>query len=189
MAQGRTEAERGFNRDEATNVIQKVSGNLGSALEQLGEGNVEGAERLVGKIDQLVAPYGKVFLETVKDDATARAYNSASQFFRSELKKGLPLKAQHELEDFALQQTSWGPVFKKRDELMRPGIEVEIERMRESRETKEERAARLAKTKPPVKPGGGGGGPAKDEREQLADETTPIATIREIRARQKAAGG
>ncbi len=153
-----------------------MGGTIGNLLERLGQGSVEGAEQLVDRIEKLVAPYGKDFLGAVRNDATATAYQQAARFFRGVLKEGLPLKAQHELEDFAEGQTTWGPILRKRDELLRPRIEAEIERLRESREDKEANAQRRKDTKPPVKPEGGGGGAVSLTREQL-DKMTPQQVI------------
>lgn len=159
LREGRSQAEQTFNKEQAAEVVQGVAGHLGTVVERLEEGNVEGSSRVVDKIRDLIQPYGKTFISDLAGQAHKQGGQDTGSLMLDSMKDGLPLRAQHELEDFAKSgHKDWRPILKKWLDLQRPSLEAEIEKMRTSRESKEERAARLAQTKPPVKPEGSGGG-------------------------------
>lgn len=171
--QARAEAERTFNREEASTVVDRVSGLLGTGLENLADQNPEGANRAMDRIKDILDRYGPRVVEAKTEQAEAAALGRAATFFRDEvLTQGMSLKAKHEFQDFARQQSgegAWKAVLNKREELLLPAIEARLENQITQRLEKEAQARGEQQNPPPATPTGGSGTGGTDLRQARQD--------------------
>jgi hypothetical protein len=176
--EGHSQAEQGFNKEQAAEVVQEIAGRLGTVVERLEEGNVEGSVRVIDKLGELIRPYGKTFIQGLMGDAQKSGGQGTAALVLDGMKASLPLKLQHELEDFAQSgHKDWRPILGKWLDLQRPGIEAEIEQMKASRKSKEAHAEEKSKTPPPVKPEGSGGGKGVAHKDMAPEEEAKLTPV------------
>lgn len=168
---------------ESLQAHQTINGLIGNLQARLDESNFDGADRIIAKLEKFREPYMESYERQIQDIAGTR---KSTEVFGI-LMEGLDMRGQHELNILAQTTGDWKKIVAKRDEILKTAAK-EAARQEGLKEGKA--AASAAQ---PVGPGAGvlaPGSPAggKSEEKLLLDPNTPIKTITEIRARQRAAG-
>ena len=177
------EAKKGL---EATHAHKTLAGIYGNILQKLQDSDIEGATRLIDRLDTAIEPYKETHAEGLKSEGKMTASRELLGAFHGSLGR----REQEQFEDFCTtrRNASWKDIIDHYVELRGVSTKKPLQEKVTSLETQLEEAKRRIREgggAPDLTPKGGGGG--SDEK-LLLDPNTPIATITEIRTRQKAAG-
>lgn len=169
---------------ESLQAHQTINGLVGNLSARLDESNFDGADRIIAKLEKFREPYTESYERQIQDIAGLRKSNEVFAI----LMEGMDMRGQHELNVLAQTTGDWKKIVAKRDEILKAAAK-ELALLAGRKEGKAAKAAQE-----PVGPGAtvlAPGSPAggRSDRELLLDRTTPTETLKEIRARQKAAGG
>lgn len=169
---------------KATEAHKQLAGIYGNILQKLDEGDADTVGKLVGRLEEAVEPYSEAYKKGIKAEGSQEA---AQQLYGAVL-GSLDPRGQDELQDYltTTRNAGWGDILKKRDEI-REGKTTKSasEKVTSLEATIEDLKAKKRPEGPDTTTKTAVGG---DDDKRLLDPTTPIAEVREIRARQKAAG-
>lgn len=139
---------------ESTNVHKTIGGIAGNLAEKLEAGDIDGAERILTKLEKFREPY----METHQSDLQAKGASTMANQFLRDMMGELDIRSQEVLFDFVKKTNDWKPVMKKFLEL---GGQKDYQRgLTENRDAAAEREkveARKGKG-PNLSPGTGAGG-------------------------------
>ena len=108
---------------ESTNLHQSLAGYVGRITDLLGglTPDVEGADRLLGRLESLAKPFEETYRDTFRNEGRNNALGGVLAVF----KDGLDLRRQDEIEDMVRNpRTTWGDLLKQR---IKMGAEKERE--------------------------------------------------------------
>ena len=163
---------------------KQVAGAYGAIVEKLGEGDLEGAEKLLSRLSVLTEPYEKDLIKAQKKEGA----DEAAQQLYGAVRGSLDPRGQDELQDYLTvnRNAGWGDILKKRDEIREgKANKSSSDEVTALKAQIEDLKAKARPDGPDTTPKPGSVG---DDNKRLLDPTTPIAEIMEIRDRQKAAG-
>jgi hypothetical protein len=168
---------------ESLQAHQTINGLVGNLQARLDESNFDGADRIIAKLEKFREPYMESYERQIQDIAGLRKSNEVFGL----LMEGLDMRGQHELNVLAQTTGDWKKIVAKRDEILASGVKETAKQAG----LKEGKAAKAAQQ--PAGPGAGVLAPGssaggKSDAEILADPSTPVSKLMEIRARQRAAG-
>lgn len=174
------EAKKGL---ESTHAHKTLAGIYGNILQKLQDGDIEGTGRLIDRLDTAIEPYKEDYLKGLKSEGAM----SASRQILGEFQAGLGRREQEQFEDFCVtrRNATWKDIIDQYVELRGVSTKKPLQEKVTSLEAQlEALKRRMGENQgPDLAPKGGGGG---GDKELLANPNTPIETIMEIRARQKA---
>ena len=169
---------------KATEAHKQLAGIYGNILQRLEDGDAETVGKLVGRLEEAVAPYSESYTKGLKTEGS----KETAQEFYGVVIGSLDHRGQDELQDYlsTARNANWGDILKKRDEIREGASKKSTSDKITTLEAQiEDLKAKARPDGPDTTPKGGGGG---DDAKRLLDRTTPISEIMEIRQRQKAAG-
>jgi hypothetical protein len=170
---------------ESTNTHSTLSGIVGNLTEQLEASNLEGADKAIARLEKFREPYMEAHEKGLKGEGASAQVNQSLR----DMLGLLDVRSQEALYDLARKTNGIGePVLKKFLEL---GGKKDFERgLKENRDAAAEREKLEARKGQGANltPGSPAGG-TKDDNTLLLDPDTPMEKVKEIRARQKLAGG
>ena len=184
-------ATKGWESNQVNQTINALTGQLGLRLE---EANFEGADRLLTKIERLREPYMEAHQKAFRNQGTQEA---EGQLF-GHLMNNLDMRGQDELNEAATasfnarksRPDQWKDIIEKYGDLKQKGADdraytrLKGERDAAGAASQQVQQAREQGAVGALAPGSPTGG--RSEKELLADPTTPVQTLIDIRARQNA---
>ena len=168
---------------EATETFKTINGITGRILEQLGEGNVDVPERLIGRLEALSKPFEPEYQQHFQRVGMAMTFDAAMVA----LKDGLDMRRQDELDDIRQRKgATWADLVSAR---VKMGMESEREIGRkEGRDEGRKAALNDVATKerakpennPDLAPKGGSSDDINQARRDYADGKITTARAKEL---------
>jgi hypothetical protein len=169
---------------ETTNAHQTINGLVGRLTSKLDEGDFEGADRMLAKLQAFREPYTEPYQKLMRDQVS----QASSKSFLALMEDALGPREAAALNKKATSGTAWPDLMKTfvglvGEEREKKGYAGGLKENRDAaaeRERLESRQGQGAN----LAPGSPAGG--RSDSERLLDRNTPVSELREIRARQQA---
>ena len=176
------EAKKGL---EATHAHKTLAGIYGNILQKLQDSDIEGTTRLIDRLDTAIEPYKEDHAKGLRNEGAM----GASRELLGVLHGTLGRREQEEFEDFHARakerNATWKDYIDRYVELRGVTTKKPLQEKVTSLEAQlEDLKRRMGEDKgPDLAPKGGAGG---SDKELKVNPSTPVSTLMEIRAREKA---
>lgn len=168
---------------KATEAHKQIAGAYGGIMDKLAAGDLEGTEKLIGRLEEAIQPYSDAYKKGIKAEGVSEA---AKELYGAVI-GSLDHRGQDDLQDYLLANSSagWGDILKKRDEIREGRTKQSTSEKITSLESQVEGLKAKARPEgPDTIPKGGADG--RSDAELQMDMTTPVEKLLEIKARQEA---
>ena len=144
---------------ETSQVRQQVAGYYGNIIQKLEAGDVDGADKLLDRLEQVTAPYEESYKESLRREGQVTGHQNEAGRMLINMRETLPTrKAQDEFQDLVEKpSTTWPAVFKAYAAFWEDrGVQKKADKAREAA-LEEVRAETLKGNRPDLADKTGGG--------------------------------
>ncbi len=184
-AQNRQAAQVSVDAQGVNRTIQNVYGNI---AQKLGEGDTEAVDRLLPRLEAAAAPYLEAEKTKLKAEGNQEGQAQLHQGILASVQQSLGQRAWEDMEDYytSTNGLTWADILNKYHELRSSGAtQSSSDEITSLKAQMEDLKAKARPEGPDTTTKTAVGG---DDDKRLRDPRTPMNELREIRARQRAAG-
>ncbi len=178
-AANRQEAQVSVDAQEVNRTLQNIYGNI---AQKLGDGDTEAVDRLLPRLEAAAAPFVEAEKKKLRDEGNKEGQATLHQGVLASVQQSLGQRAWEDMEDYFTTTSglTWADILNKYHELRSGDLKAKQTTMEAQMETLKAKA-RPEGPDTASKRGADG----RSDEELKLDPTTPIETLREIRAREK----
>ena len=181
VAQIRQEADAQVKDWEATNAYRTLAGYYGNLIEKLEAGDMEGAGRVLERLEKTTEPFTQRVLVAQRDEGRIE---QARDFFQT-LRGRFDRRTQDRFDEMVDRKASWENLLDFLEEEGKKGRTHREEAERHKAVAEKAKAQARGEEGPNLAQGKTGAG--RSEEEELMDPNTSIGRLQEIRNRRRAA--
>lgn len=170
---------------QAQQVQRDLTGQLEALRREVMAGDFDDAERILGRIDKLVEPFGSLAQKDAENQGVSQGMAAQAQAFKNVITGHLNERGKDSFASLERRGAQWSEAVDLLKEQWTQPLNAKVTEL--ERQVAELKVAARSGQGPNLAPSNGAGS-GRSDNELLADPTTPIETIMEIRARQKAGG-